>query len=394
MEKKSNPAVSVIIPVYNAEKYLRECLDSLLVQTMTDFEILCVNDGSSDNSPLILEEYAAKDKRIRVITKENQGCGPARNIGIDQAQGEYLIFLDADDFFEKELLEKLYKRAKEKDADLCMCRFRFYDTNTHVSGEGLGLKLDLLKDLPVLSYRDCHDNLLMINTPAIWANLYRTEMIRKEGLRFQALANTEDVYFIFMASVLAEKITWISDVLVNYRKGITDSVDTLRPRDPLCFIEAERGIYHELKKRGIYEELEAGYVNASIMHIVYSLNRFSVSLPALAKAERELVFSFFPETGMLDHPDSFYQKPKHMRRLRHIRKVLKVHQDAYGIPDIQNLTQNQLELLDIQACIQEDRIHELQEEVRRLKNSPAYRTGKVLTWLPGKIRKAVNKKKQ
>lgn len=104
--------VSIIIPVYNAEKYLGKCLESLLSQTLQEMEIICVDDGSSDGSPEILKRFQERDGRVRILTQENQYAGAARNNGMKEAQGEYLLFLDADDFFENTLLEKVYNQGK------------------------------------------------------------------------------------------------------------------------------------------------------------------------------------------------------------------------------------------------------------------------------------------
>ncbi len=105
--------VSVIIPVYNVEKYLRECLDSVINQTLSDIEIICVNDGSTDNSLAILEEYAQKDTRIKIISKRNEGAGKARQAAIKKASGEYLAFLDGDDYYKSDFVEKMYASAKK-----------------------------------------------------------------------------------------------------------------------------------------------------------------------------------------------------------------------------------------------------------------------------------------
>ena len=110
--------LSVIIPVYNVENYLRECLDSITSQTVKDIEIICIDDGSTDNSPKILKEYQKKDSRIKIITKENGGQASARNLGIKKAQGEYIAFIDSDDFIESEMLEKLYTKAKDNNLDI------------------------------------------------------------------------------------------------------------------------------------------------------------------------------------------------------------------------------------------------------------------------------------
>ena len=105
------PKISVIVPVYNVEKYLRECLDSIVNQTLQDIEIICINDGSTDGSAVILEEYAAKDKRIKILNQENKGAGEARNAGINSAQGKYLAFIDGDDFYCTDFCEKMHNKA-------------------------------------------------------------------------------------------------------------------------------------------------------------------------------------------------------------------------------------------------------------------------------------------
>ena len=121
------PKVSVIIPVYNVEKYLSECLDSVVNQTLKDIEIICVNDGSPDGSAEILEEYAQKDNRIKVITQENRGVSEARNSGLKIASGEYIAFLDSDDYIDLKFFEQLYKRGIESNSDVVVCEniYRF-----------------------------------------------------------------------------------------------------------------------------------------------------------------------------------------------------------------------------------------------------------------------------
>ena len=117
------PKVSVIVPVYNAEKYLRKCVDSILAQTFRDFEVILVDDGSPDRSGAICDEYAQKDPRVRVIHKENGGVSSARQCGLDNARGEYTIHADPDDWIEPDMLEALYAKAKAEDADMVICDY-------------------------------------------------------------------------------------------------------------------------------------------------------------------------------------------------------------------------------------------------------------------------------
>ncbi len=124
------PKVSIIIPVYNVEKYLKECLNSVVNQTLKEIEIICVDDGSTDNSLSILEEYAKKDNRINLLKQENSGAGAARNKGLDSARGEYIYFLDSDDFLELNAIEILYNQIAKNQADICFFKFYKYNQQT------------------------------------------------------------------------------------------------------------------------------------------------------------------------------------------------------------------------------------------------------------------------
>lgn len=127
-----NPVVSVIIPVYNQEKYLRKCLDSVCNQSLQNIEVICVNDGSTDNSKEILENYAKQDSRIHILSQKNQGAGAARNLGMQVARGKYLSFLDSDDIFEPLMLETMVRAIEKDDADVLVCRADRFDTNTGI----------------------------------------------------------------------------------------------------------------------------------------------------------------------------------------------------------------------------------------------------------------------
>lgn len=120
----THPKISIIVPVYNVEEFLPTCLDSILSQTFKDFEVICVNDGSPDNSAAILENYAAKDSRIKIITQDNAGLSAARNSGWEQAQGEYLYFLDSDDYIHPQMLEILYKEITSGEYDFVSCLYQ------------------------------------------------------------------------------------------------------------------------------------------------------------------------------------------------------------------------------------------------------------------------------
>ena len=149
----NQPKVSVIIPVYNTEKYLRECLDSVVNQTLRDIEIICVDDGSTDASPEILRKYAEKDSRVQVFTQEKSNAGAARNVGLSKAAGEYLAFLDSDDYYELSMLEHMLACAQERAADVVVCRYHTCCENTGKTSHSCwGVKMDRLPAKKVFSY--------------------------------------------------------------------------------------------------------------------------------------------------------------------------------------------------------------------------------------------------
>ena len=147
--------VSVIVPVYNSEKYLRECVDSILGQTFENIEVIFVDDGSDDNSLDILHEYEKQDSRIKVIQNKHCGGGAARNTGIENAHGEYIMFFDSDDYMESQLIEKAYNKCKSENADITVFSVRFWHEATGaVTDEVCGLRTENLPDKQVFSWRD------------------------------------------------------------------------------------------------------------------------------------------------------------------------------------------------------------------------------------------------
>lgn len=180
----SSPLVSVIIPVYNAEDYLPACLDSLLCQTLTEIEILLIDDGSTDGSGRICDACAAKDARIRVIHQENQGVSRARNQGIEHAAGEYILLVDSDDWAEPTLCEQLYMAAEAHHADLCICaNYNETDTRSTVRKlfphaeflfTGDAYKKEILIPTLGLVGEKLRDPSRLDRLTPVWARLYKT----------------------------------------------------------------------------------------------------------------------------------------------------------------------------------------------------------------------------
>ncbi len=266
------PTVSVIIPVYNVERYLAQCLDSVLGQTLQDIEVICVDDGSTDGSPAILERYARQDGRVRVLYQKNQYAGVARNRGLAAAQGDYVIFLDSDDFFAPEMLERTTQAAQERNADIVIFGGVRYDDRTQtVTKKGDFLHRDLLPAEPVFAPVDVSNTLFSLVTPAPWCRLYARRFLLATGLQFQALPNSNDVYFTLSSMALAERITAVDADFIYYRTNRVGSLQQDKHKDPLCFLSAQEALYQELVRRGVFALLQTSFRHSSLSTILYNL---------------------------------------------------------------------------------------------------------------------------
>lgn len=215
--------ISIIVPVYNVENYLRECLDSLINQTLTDIEIICVDDGSTDNSLAILEEYQTKDSRIKIFTQKNQGVSVARNLGIKKATSEYIFFVDSDDWIDLKACEILYKTAKERNSEILL--FSFYKTRNKTfekdgrlieAQEKFGAQNTSFKDSPTLFF----------NLPLqIWVKFYKSDLLLNNNIEFPVnIHHGEDRYFFIKSCTIAKTVSFLNEYLYYYRVDTPNSL--------------------------------------------------------------------------------------------------------------------------------------------------------------------------
>ncbi len=214
------PGVAVIVPVYNAEDHLRQCLDSILAQTFTDFELVCVDDGSTDSSPAILSEYAAADKRVRVVRQENRGAGAARNTGIASSNSDYLVFWDSDDYFDSTALETMYKLSQEKNADVCVCSGKQdMDEGAIVAPAPGYMKRKYLPETMPFSRFDWETHIFDFTTATVWNKMFKRSFVEAEDLHFTNRRTAEDVPFVLPALAMAMRIMVTPKQLINHRVG-------------------------------------------------------------------------------------------------------------------------------------------------------------------------------
>lgn len=213
----ANIKVSIIVPVYNTEKYLRQCLESILAQTLREIEVICVDDGSTDGSPGILKEFEEKDSRVRIITKINDGLGAARNTGIDAAQGEYIGFVDSDDFVDVNMFLLLYHTAIAHNSDVVLGSVRLYFNDTEEESD--------FRDVAFLEELRQHSPFQAVQYPKIvgyigvWDRIYRKDFLSANRLYNPVHVIYEDALFSFQTSILAQRISVCPEAIYKYRKN-------------------------------------------------------------------------------------------------------------------------------------------------------------------------------
>ncbi|WP_261034218.1 glycosyltransferase [Streptococcus mitis] len=256
--------ISVVVPIYNVEKYLRLCLDSLLVQTYTNFEVLMINDGSPDDSANICKEYLAKDRRFQYFEKENGGLSDARNYGIECSKGEYITFVDSDDWLKETFLADLYEAITRTGADIALSTYIKYDDSTSVYEvpilgeyyERIWTSDEWIRELPKI---EMEDNSYSVT----WAKLFKRDMFNV--IRFPKGKLIEDTRTNIKLFLEASRITYIHKGLYFYRirggsiiqtvteKLLEDVLDTLVER--LCLVTI-KGLYSDIYKNALLESLK------------------------------------------------------------------------------------------------------------------------------------------
>jgi len=270
----NNVKVSVIIPVYNAEKYIRKNIESIRKQTLKDIEIICVDDGSIDKSVIEIQKQMKEDARIILLQQENGGGGKARNLGLTKVTGKYCVFLDADDFFAASLLEKMYDRLEETQADLAVCNVqKYHDTLQITLPEASGLrKGNLPIGKKVFTWKDMPEYIFNTFQNWPWNKLFRTDVIREHNIKFQELMRTNDLLFVCKFLIYAKGITCIDEKLVNYRIGMSVNCQATNSNHPFDFYYAFKALKKFLNEIGIYEKVKRSFVNHAISGCVYNLN--------------------------------------------------------------------------------------------------------------------------
>lgn len=447
MENNNTPKISIIMPVYNTEDYLTEAIDSLLQQSLQSFEIICVDDGSTDSSLDILKDYASRDVRISVIEQNNMGAGAARNIGMEKAKGKYLLFLDSDDFFEPCLLESTYFRAEATEADIIIYASRIYNdaTKNFEACDWAFRKEDFPYE--VFSYKDNPDKILNSFQLCPWNKLFRKSFVEKNNLRWQEIKRTNDLFFCSVAMILAERIALVDEILVNYRTQTGKNLQATNYENPLDFYKALKKLHEYLLATGKLQNIEKSYYYRALRVCLYNLgaNIRSGNDDSTAYVYEFIKYKGFKDLGISDyaieHPENLeeiqtynriasksllhvlpgYKALEAKQRLTQTEKE-KYKQKSVGLEKekkglIADVTardkkvvqlEKQINMLNKQVEVLNKQIGQLNKQVskldkceaaleknkirlRNMENSLSYRIGRAITFIPRKIRNLFTK---
>lgn len=278
---------SVIIPVYNVEKYLRECVDSILSQSFKEFEVILVDDGSKDSSGIICDEYAVKDSRVKVIHKENGGQSTARNAGFKEAQGKYIFFIDSDDFVVYNTFFEDIKNCNNEGADIVAYRYRKYFSKENIKSVGTKFLKTNYQNIT-----DCLSDLVQTDTffCSCWTKIVKRDLLKENNILFDENLCCEDMDWYYSVLEHAEKIAVLDKECINYRQRENSVTSVFKKKSVTDYIFTLEKWYTKInnikeieKKNVLLSSLAKLYCN---LLITYSRNKDKL------KVEKNKIFSF------------------------------------------------------------------------------------------------------
>lgn len=357
-----NPSVSIIMPIYNASAFLKESLGGLLDQTLDSIEIICVNDGSTDDSLEIIKKYALKDHRIKIINKANSGYGHTMNQGLKIAMGEYIGILEPDDFVDNNAYEKLYKTAKEQDADVVKANYyEYYNKEDNYFEVLNGLKYNQLTSAE-------ENERIIFMRPCIWSALYKKKLLTDNNIVFNETpgASYQDTAFAFKVWVCAKKVYFLKDAFLHYRMdNENSSVKSSGKVFSICdeFQSMQAFLNQDVNKKNKYSKI---LQVLKLDTYTWNLNRIAPEYQKIFKIQIGLDFIKAKYDNVLE--EEYFDSNRWKMVLEYIQE-----------------TKN--------GMVSSNREQELKEEVSDLKNSMSYKIGHMLVFIPGKIIRFIKRNK-
>lgn len=276
----SSPKVSVIVPVYNTESYLEQCIQSIRAQDLVDFEAIFVDDGSDDRSVSIIESAVAEDARFQLFHQDHKSAGAARNKGIDASKGKYLLFLDSDDWIDSDMLSVLVANAERYDSDMVVSGAYEFDDNKGTERYATWMyHYDQLPHSP-FSWHDIPGRIFTAFPSLVWNKLFRRQFVIDEGIRFQEIPRSNDVYFMGLSSLTAKRISAVDNGYIHHRLSNPTSCQATKDFYPHGFLEARIALQAELKRRGLYGDegeqlhVKTDFLNQALRTTMHMLGSF------------------------------------------------------------------------------------------------------------------------
>lgn len=279
-----NVRVSVIMPVYNTEKFLSKSLEGILNQSFLNYEVICIDDGSTDASLNILENYQKKYANLRIIYSTNKGAGEARNIGLSHAKGEYVIFLDSDDIFDYCLINESYRKAKQCNADIVIFRAKSYLREKNLTQRAeWALNTKYLPKKDVFETSEIASHAFQIYSSCPWNKLIKTDLAKK--FKFQNIRNANDVYFMYSCLLESKVIAYLDKYLITYRQGRPGGLQNTKSEHFECVFKAWNKLFELQKDNDKYYKFARSMKNKALESIIYYYNSINESSRELMHKE-------------------------------------------------------------------------------------------------------------
>lgn len=273
------PEITIIVPVYNVEKYLRKCLESIIQQSFCDYELILVDDGSKDSGSFICDEYAAKDKRVKVIHKENGGLSSARNAGLDIASGRYIALIDSDDWIALDMLEILYDNIVKYNADISQCDFIKIKSDRELEWSGNSKAPSIYSKQSILEKLHASDS---ITYSVVWNKLYRAELFH--NIRFPEGKTHEDEFVNYKLIYCANRIVCSENKMYFYRQranSIMGKKFNLSRMDRLEAYIQRKEFYKQIKHKDLYQR--------ELLHLLKHITWMYTQIKSKIKDNRKLL---------------------------------------------------------------------------------------------------------
>lgn len=298
--------ISIILTTYNVEKYIEKCIDSILRQTFKDFELIIIDDKSTDNTIDIIK---SKYPNLNLIENEHLGVANQRNIGIDLSTCDYICFLDSDDYFEDDMLKKLYDSIKENKSDLVISgAYKFDDKTNEQVKLNYMVNENVTKNKVSLNICDLTDNLFQLTVANAWGKLFKKQLIMENNIRFQNLNNSNDVLFVFSYMLHCKKISFVYEPLVHYRFNNENSIQGKKKYNAEDFLKAYETLQNYLIKINKYQLYKQSFTKMVINIMLWNLKTLDNDLEII-KLIKSKYYDFFDIDGVRDK-DELYESLK------------------------------------------------------------------------------------